>query len=376
MKKGKEKCEILKAIRTQIAQKYGLDYTPSVCNNDGDCIGTCTKCEAELADLQKQLEEKGITDITLDKPFEELADNFCKSDDQDDIVLPEQQLTGLIAPLDEFEGLEGDIICPPDEKNPVERKILVECPVAGIGFHDIEEVWDELYEGAKVSLIRESDNPHDKNAVAVALSEDTDDPEICRVIGYIPRKDNKAVATLIDMGWGKLLEAEISEINDNASYSDRLHISVYVKNQEEVKSEDDRLHLMVFSNQEDWDSFTDDLWKDGYSYFRWGGFPPWELDLPEKGDKVVFLHSGEQESSMYLVKTIAIGIESLPYLKNKEELYYVDDCTAYVVTNVCGKLTVDNEELSFLEDFLAKDHWQPDTRLSKEISEKLIELFR
>lgn len=376
MKKGKEKCEILKAIRTQIAQKYGLDYTPSVCNNDGDCIGTCTKCEAELADLQKQLEEKGITDITLDKPFEELADNFCKSDDQDDIVLPEQQLTGLIAPPDEFEGLEGDIICPPDEKNPVERKILVECPVAGIGFHDIEEVWDELYEGAKVSLIRESDNPHDKNAVAVALSEDTDDPEICRVIGYIPRKDNKAVATLIDMGWGKLLEAEISEINDNASYSDRLHISVYVKNQEEVKSEDDRLHLMVFSNQEDWDSFTDDLWKDGYSYFRWGGFPPWELDLPEKGDKVVFLHSGEQESSMYLVKTIAIGIESLPYLKNKEELYYVDDCTAYVVTNVCGKLTVDNEELSFLEDFLAKDHWQPDTRLSKEISEKLIELFR
>lgn len=116
MKKGKEKCEILKAIRTQIAQKYGLDYTPSVCNNDGDCIGTCTKCEAELADLQKQLEEKGITDITLDKPFEELADNFCKSDDQDDIVLPEQQLTGLIAPPDEFEGLEGDIICPPDEK--------------------------------------------------------------------------------------------------------------------------------------------------------------------------------------------------------------------------------------------------------------------
>lgn len=376
MKKGKEKCEILKAIRTQIAQKYGLDYTPSVCNNDGDCIGTCPKCEAELADLQRQLEEKAITDITLDKSFEELADNFSKSDDQDDIVLPEQQLAGQIAPPDEFEGLEGDIICPPDEGTPVERKILVECPVAGIGFHDIEEVWDELYEGAKVSLIRESDNPHDKNAVAVALSEDTDDPEICRVIGYIPRKDNKAVAALIDMGWGKLLEAEISEKNDNASYSNRLHISVYVKNQEEVKSEDDRLHLMVFSNQEDWDSFTDDLWKDGYSYFRWGGFPPWELDLPEKGDKVVFLHSGEQESSMYLVKTIAIGIESLPYLKNKEELYYVDDCTTYVVTNVCGKLTVDNEELSFLEDFLAKDHWQPDTRLSKEISEKLIELFR
>ena len=39
-----------------------------------------------------------------------------------------------------------------------ERKALLECPVAGIGFHDIDDVWDELYVGAKIALVRERCN--------------------------------------------------------------------------------------------------------------------------------------------------------------------------------------------------------------------------
>ena len=53
MSKGKEKCEILKAIRTYVADKYGVEYTPSECNHKGECQGTCPKCDGELADLQK-----------------------------------------------------------------------------------------------------------------------------------------------------------------------------------------------------------------------------------------------------------------------------------------------------------------------------------
>lgn len=60
MSKGKEKCEILKAIRTYVADKYGVEYTPSECNHKGECQGTCPKCDGELADLQKKLEAKGI----------------------------------------------------------------------------------------------------------------------------------------------------------------------------------------------------------------------------------------------------------------------------------------------------------------------------
>lgn len=66
MDKGKEKCEILKAIRAYVAEKYCLDYTLSECNHWGKCSGTCPKCDAELEYLQKQLEKKGITDITND----------------------------------------------------------------------------------------------------------------------------------------------------------------------------------------------------------------------------------------------------------------------------------------------------------------------
>ena len=37
---GKDKYELLKNIRTYIAEKYGLDYLPSECKPEGDCQGT------------------------------------------------------------------------------------------------------------------------------------------------------------------------------------------------------------------------------------------------------------------------------------------------------------------------------------------------
>lgn len=65
MNKGKEKCEILKCIRKDVAERYGLDYTPSDCTHKGDCSGTCPKCDSELQELQRQLDARGIKDIDL-----------------------------------------------------------------------------------------------------------------------------------------------------------------------------------------------------------------------------------------------------------------------------------------------------------------------
>ena len=61
-----------------------------------------------------------------------------------------------------------------DETPEFQRKAILECPVAGIGFHDIKDIWDELYVGAKIALVRERNNKYDKNAVAVALAGDYD----------------------------------------------------------------------------------------------------------------------------------------------------------------------------------------------------------
>ena len=128
--------------------------------------------------------------------------------------------------------LEGDITMTPIFTEPeYERKVILECPVAGIGFHDI---WDELYVGAKLALVREPKNKYDRNAVAVALADDYDenapeDFDFDFILGYIPRNNNAAIAAMLDLGWQEMLEAEITELKDHAPYSDKLHITVYIR---------------------------------------------------------------------------------------------------------------------------------------------------
>jgi len=53
--KGKEKCKALKEIRRQIAEKNDIEYAVSECTYQGECKGTCPKCEAELRYLEREL---------------------------------------------------------------------------------------------------------------------------------------------------------------------------------------------------------------------------------------------------------------------------------------------------------------------------------
>ncbi len=54
--KGKERCKALKEIRRQIAEKNDIAYAVSECTYQGECKGTCPKCEAELRYLERELE--------------------------------------------------------------------------------------------------------------------------------------------------------------------------------------------------------------------------------------------------------------------------------------------------------------------------------
>ena len=58
MYRGKAECNILKKIRHQIATENGIDYEISQCDFQGDCKGTCPKCESELKYLEHQLIQK------------------------------------------------------------------------------------------------------------------------------------------------------------------------------------------------------------------------------------------------------------------------------------------------------------------------------
>ena len=53
--RGKEKCKALKEIRRQIAQQNDIEYVVSECSYQGECKGTCPKCEAELRYLEREL---------------------------------------------------------------------------------------------------------------------------------------------------------------------------------------------------------------------------------------------------------------------------------------------------------------------------------
>lgn len=213
MSTGKEKCEMLKAIRKQIAERYNLEYTPSECTHKGNCLGTCPKCDAELRDLQEQLERRGITDIdwNVEIPEEESSvdpEDSARSILQGDVESPKEP---------ELIKVTMGMPAPPYLYRDKKRVLYKECQVAGITFHNLEEVWDELYEGAELALVREKDNKHDKYAIAVALADDydgePDDFDFDYILGYVPRSDNKDLADMMDMGWAEAFECELSQVN-------------------------------------------------------------------------------------------------------------------------------------------------------------------
>ena len=55
---GKQKCAILRQIRRDIAAKNDILMTISECKHQGNCLGTCPKCESEVTALEKALDAR------------------------------------------------------------------------------------------------------------------------------------------------------------------------------------------------------------------------------------------------------------------------------------------------------------------------------
>jgi TonB family protein len=58
MTRGKKTCKILKEIRKQIAEKNDIEYITSECGFQGECKGTCPKCEQEVRYLESELRKR------------------------------------------------------------------------------------------------------------------------------------------------------------------------------------------------------------------------------------------------------------------------------------------------------------------------------
>ena len=58
MKQGKKICSELKQVRRQIAESNGIKLNIPECTYEGDCKGTCPRCEAEVRYLERELEKR------------------------------------------------------------------------------------------------------------------------------------------------------------------------------------------------------------------------------------------------------------------------------------------------------------------------------
>ena len=99
------------------------------------------------------------------------------------------------------------------------RLLVQSSPLAGFRYHAATEVWHELRVGDRLELAREPDNPHDRSAVRVLWRG--------RVLGYVPRRENAALAWALDRGTP--LRARISALSERPGAARGLRFDVYVE---------------------------------------------------------------------------------------------------------------------------------------------------
>jgi len=98
-------------------------------------------------------------------------------------------------------------------------KVLVQSsPLAGSQYYAASRVWNDISIGDRLTLTREPDNRHDRNAVRVDWRG--------QQLGYVPRAENRTVAGALDAG--EKLEARVSRRRDDPDPWRRIEFEVYL----------------------------------------------------------------------------------------------------------------------------------------------------
>ena len=155
MAKGKQTCKILKEIRKQIAAENDIKLVIEECTYQGDCLGTCPKCEAEVRYLERELEKRqrmgkaaliaGMAVGTMltatscheipqplagDVPYIPDSTEMPNSDDtipeeayllEGDVLAPEPDSLQQCSNKDELDRLEGEPPVLPDDPNVIQK---------------------------------------------------------------------------------------------------------------------------------------------------------------------------------------------------------------------------------------------------------------
>ncbi len=113
---GKQKCNILKNIRRDIAKANGILLEIPECSHKGDCPGTCPRCEAEMRFLERSIDsrrKKGLKVTLAGISAGLIAFNATSCDVINNLenIIHGEQLEGDVA----FESSDGLIAAPSKE---------------------------------------------------------------------------------------------------------------------------------------------------------------------------------------------------------------------------------------------------------------------
>ncbi|MBD5206297.1 MAG: hypothetical protein HDS84_07985 [Bacteroidales bacterium] len=254
-----------------------------------------------------------------------------------------------------------------------------ECAVACLSFHleKDDEIWDELEVGTQIALIRDRNNKHDRNAVAVALTDDydgdPDDFDFDFILGYVSRTDNAELAAMLDAGYADKFTAEITTYHRHENCNNSIRITIYIESSEPEVVRPDLLRAESISTYK-LRELTEELEDRGTAYFRFGGYPHHELQFPIVGEKIVLVHHGPDNEILYLMRVLATDDDCAAYVEDPDSIDCVDDCAPFILTNIMGPIKIVKNEYPFLNGVDLKG-FSATNYLVPEISDGFNEIF-
>jgi len=101
------------------------------------------------------------------------------------------------------------------------KRHLANFHIAGFGYWDGCEAFENLKIGTKLDLVREEDNKFDPYAVAIYYKD--------LKLGFIPREDNREISKFLDMDWDDIFEVRVTRLTPDAHPESQVEVVVHIK---------------------------------------------------------------------------------------------------------------------------------------------------
>ena len=101
------------------------------------------------------------------------------------------------------------------------KRHLANFHIAGFGYWDGAEAFEQLKIGTLLELRREPDNRFDAYAVAIYFGE--------YKLGFIPRDENREISKYLEMGYGDIYETRIIRLSPQEHTEQQVEVTVKIK---------------------------------------------------------------------------------------------------------------------------------------------------